>query len=337
LVIPTSSVAVLLLLLVAFVCLGSWANTFKMAGPRWRFELYSIDFGFGAFLVALIACFTLGMLGSELSFADRMLVAGRTKQAWAIIGGALFNLGNMLLIAAISLLGMGAAFPLTVGLALVIASLFSFRGPNLWFVGCGTLLMAATVVLSAVACRSRNKPTSSKTIGRNQTGQITKGILVSALAGLPWGIVYPIVSTATAGDFGLGAYAGILMISIGVVGSTVLFNVYFMKIAINGGPINLSAYFRGTRRQHILGITGGVIWAIGALAALLAVSAPSYIELNPALTFILPVASVLLASLWGLATWKENAGAPARARSSLTLAGVSLACGLVLLGFGFTR
>ena len=100
-VLPTTWLSALFFLVLSFICLGSWANTFKASGSRWRFELFSIDFAVGALIFSLLAAYTLGTLGADLGFSDRMLVAGRTNQALGIAAGALFALGNMLLLAAV--------------------------------------------------------------------------------------------------------------------------------------------------------------------------------------------------------------------------------------------
>ena len=99
-VLPTTYISALLLLVLSFICLGSWVSTFKLAGPRWRFELFCIDFAIGAAALSAIAAFTLGSLGSDLGFTDRMLVAGHLAQVFLIAAGFIFNLGNMLLLAA---------------------------------------------------------------------------------------------------------------------------------------------------------------------------------------------------------------------------------------------
>ena len=145
-ILPTTYGSTLLLLLVSFVCWGLWINTFKLAGPRWRFELYSIDFAVGVALVSLLAAFTLGSLGSDLAFSDRLLVAGRASQAFVMGAGFLFNLGNMLLLAAVSLLGISGAFPIAIGLAVIISSMLLFGGTNASFLISGLVLMVAAVL-----------------------------------------------------------------------------------------------------------------------------------------------------------------------------------------------
>lgn len=154
-ILPETYLPVLLILLASLVCLGSWINTFKATGAKWRFELFSIDFSIGGIIVVVVAAFTLGTLGSDLAFSDRMLVAGRTAQALALIAGAVFNLGNMLLLAAVGLLGISTAFPLTIGVALIVSSCFHFRPANLIFIIVGIILMVVAAVFEIRSARLR--------------------------------------------------------------------------------------------------------------------------------------------------------------------------------------
>lgn len=149
---PVSSTAVLSLLILSFLCLGCWINMFKATG-RWRFELFAIDFSVGAMAVVLAAALTLGTLGSDLAYSDRILVAGRTAQALAVVGGAVFNLGNMLLLASVSLLGISTAFPLTIGVALVVNSVFHFHSGNVVYLLLGIVIMLAAIVFEVRSAR----------------------------------------------------------------------------------------------------------------------------------------------------------------------------------------
>jgi glucose uptake protein len=156
-ILPVTYASVLVLLLVSLLCLGSWINTFKAAGggTRWRFELFALDFSVGAMVVLLIAASTLGTLGSDLAYSDRILVAGRTAQALAVIAGAVFNLGNMLLLAAVSILGISTAFPLTIGVALVVNSCFHFRPGNILYLLLGIVIMMAAIIFDVRSARLR--------------------------------------------------------------------------------------------------------------------------------------------------------------------------------------
>src|SRR4051794_15514662 len=108
-ILPTTYATAMLLTILSMICWGSWANTFKMT-KKWRFDLFYFDFSLGLLLTGVIAAFTLGSMGDDLSFTDNLLIAGKRHVAYAIAAGVIFNLANMLLIAAISLAGMAVAF-----------------------------------------------------------------------------------------------------------------------------------------------------------------------------------------------------------------------------------
>lgn len=348
-ILPTTFVSALILLLLSFFCLGSWINTFKLAGTRWRFELFYIDFAFAALVFCVIAAFTVGTMGSDVAFSDRMLVAGRGAQVFVIAAGFVFNLGNMLLISAVSLIGMAAAFPLSIGIALIVSSLFNFRSDNIFFLLAGIVLLIIAVILDGAACLSREaarlkiapapkaaagtprapvKPARLPRKGR-------KGLIVGVIGGILLGLFYPVTAKEIPGDFGLGPYAGVLLFAIGVLLSTIMFNFYFLNIAIEGGPLTFGAYFKGKPRQHLLGFAGGALWAAGTLCAALVDFTPQKNGLPPSLGLILPFASVLLVVLWGAFGWKEFASAPAGAKTSIAVTAVLFAAGLVLVSFGF--
>ncbi len=374
---PTTYISALLLLIASFLCLGSWPATFKVAGPRWRFELFSIDFAIGAALLSIIAAFTLGSLGSDLAFTDRMLVAGHAAQVFVIAAGFIFNLGNMLLLATASILGIAGAFPLSVGVALVVSSFFNFHGNNVLFLVSGIVLMLLAVALDGAACRMRDRRTgkahpvgkhpastaathssathaagqatvskaaahsSSKVVkpvaSKPKTRRTSKGLLLGALSGVALGLFYPVASRGMTGEFGLGPYAGMLLFSIGIFMSTIMFNFYFLNIAIEGEPLSFGAYFQGTAPKHFLGFAGGALWAGGMLAVALAMSVPEQAGLNRALAFILPMASVLLVILWGSIGWREFSTPSSEGRLSLGLSAAFFACSVILLGIGVVR
>lgn len=375
---PTTYISALLLLIASFLCLGSWPATFKLVGPRWRFELFAIDFAIGAALLSIMAAFTLGSLGSDLAFTDRMLVAGHAAQVFLIAAGFIFNLGNMLLLAAASILGIAGAFPLSIGIALVVSSFFNFHANNVLFLVFGIVLMLVAVLLDGSACRLRDRtapkarpvakhapattpgdartthvagPTTASKAPLYSKGKLvksaaskqkarrtTKGLLLGVLGGMALGLFYPVAARGMSGEFGLGPYAGMLLFSVGVFMSTIMFNFYFLNIAIEGEPLSFGAYFKGDAPQHFLGFAGGALWAAGMLAASLAISAPQEAGLSRALAFMLPIASVLLVILWGSIGWKEFAlPSSSGGKLPLGLSAAFFACSLILLGIGIVR
>lgn len=345
--IPSSSHAALLLLVVSFCALGSWANTFKATGSRWRFEWYSLDFSIGALLVGIVAAYTLGTIGGELSFSDRMLVAGYTKQAWELAGGVFFNVGNMLLLAAVSLLGLAAAFPLSIATALIVAALVNIRGHHSWLLAAGALVMLLAVysirkafgaLYQAIAIKPGTEvKTDARFRSKTPAQRGRRGMWIAILSGVPFGLVYGMISSSMQGDFGVGPYAGLLLFASGMVISTLFLNIFFLNVAITGPMSSHRPYRSGTMKQHLLGLLGGIIWAVGMLALFIAIYMLPQIELSPVIACVLPLASVLLMVFWGWAVWKEFPGEAVGARSALALGGLSYACGLVLLGFGFGR
>ncbi len=337
--IPTTSSSALLLLLLSFICLGSWANLFKLTGTRWRFELFYFDFAIGVLALAVIAAYTLGSSG-ELAFSDRMLVAGRTEQAWVVLAGLIFNLGNMLLVAAISLVGMSLAFPISAATALLIWSCFDLRANNAALLSIGILLMLLAVLLGASAGlkreqRGRENP-NKRALHKQGSRKSTKGVIAGILGGIALGLCFPIAAGSMDPEYGLGPYAGILLFGIGIFLSTIVFGVYFMRIAIEGGSLRFNDYLRGKWQKHILGWAGGVVFLAGALAAAVISAAPSTSGISPAGRFIVPLASVLLAMLWGIAAWKDLKGLPASGRLLVAFMAVSFAGGLVAIGFAVT-
>jgi glucose uptake protein len=312
----------------------------KLAGSRWRFELFYIDFAIGVLLLSLIAAFTLGSLGSELAFTDRMLVAGRGAQAFVVAAGFIFNLGNMLLVGAASLIGIAAAFPLSIGLAIVIGSLFNFGPANTVSLASGIAIMIVALLLDGIACRSRDHSslttaaptpkTPAKASLRARTRKTAKGLILAIIGGIILGFFYPVAARGLNGDFGVGPYAGLLLFSLGLLVSTVIFNFYFLNIAIEGGPLTLGAYTRGHARQHFWGLAGGALWAVGALAAALARSVGPQIALNPVPGVLLPLASVLLVMFCGALAWKEFGGAPANSKVCFVVMACLFGCALFL-------
>src|SRR5258706_12233822 len=108
---PSSLSLALLMMITSAVCWGSWANTYKGV-KNYRFELFYWDYAVGIFLVSLVLAFTMGSTGNDAhSFLNNVRAADTSNIKNAMIGGALFNLANLLLVAAIDMAGLAASFP----------------------------------------------------------------------------------------------------------------------------------------------------------------------------------------------------------------------------------
>jgi glucose uptake protein len=329
-VLPTTYFSTLCILIFSMVCWGSWANALKLTGPRWRFELFYFDYSFGVLLASVLAAFTFGMIGGDMNFQDRILVAGHLKQAYAFLGGIIFNLANMLLVAAIDVAGLAVAFPIGIGLALIIGVVWNYfldpRGnPALLFLGLA--LVIAAILVDARAHFARDAVTG--TARRNR--RAGRGIVISIISGILMGTFYPVVEKGMGGELGLGPYSAALLFSVGVFVSTFAFNIFFMNVPIRGDRVRFKNYFLGRPRWHFLGIAGGVVWAAGAISNFVAASAPPEVNVGPAISLAIGQCATLVSVLWGLLLWKEFAGTGPAVRALITAMLVLFAGGLALL------
>ncbi len=346
-IVPTTHTIALLLTILTLFGWGSWATAYKAAG-KWRFELFYYDFAFGVVLVAVVAAFTLGSLGNELSFTDNFLIAGKLKMGLAICSGLLINMACILLLAAVSVAGVSVALPLSFGVALVLSVIWNaidgHRGNTpLWV--CGVALVSIAVALGALAWAvdaPRHKPAFDdapppgargvqRVRHRRLTG--TKGILLSVASGVALGVFYPLTAWSQTGDNGLGPYSLLILLAGGLFVSTFIYNIYFLNLPVQGPSIGMTEYFHGTVKQHILGLAGGAAWCVGAMAFLIVQSLPRHANAGAAGVALLQAAP-LLAALLGLLAWKEFQDAGPGARRLVAAMLLFYAGGLVLVSWG---
>jgi len=331
-VLPDTYTTTLLITILSMICWGSWANTQKLSG-KWRFELFYFDYTFGLLLAAIVAAYTFGTLGFDgFLFTDDLMRAGRRNLAYGFAGGVVFNLANMLLVAAISVAGMSVAFPVGIGLALVIGVVWNYAinpqgNADLLFIGVAVVLVA--IVVDAMAYRIHAGAKAVEEVKAGRTAKLVpkvswKGVLLSLASGLLMGAFYPLVELGKAGDTGLGPYAIAVVFALGVFVSTFVFNLFFMNLPIQGPPVEILDYFKGTWKQHLLGLAGGVIWATGTISNFVAASATPEVPVGPAISYAMGQGATLISALWGLLVWREFRDASVR---------VKLLLGLMLLLF----
>ena len=310
---------------ITMICWGSWANTQKFSSNNWRFELYYWDYGIGVFLSSLLLAFTMGSMGSGgRSFVDDMLQADTTNLYSAVMGGVLFNVANILLVAAIGIAGMAVAFPVGIGLALVIGVITNYlENPNgnINLISVGVLLIVLAIILNALAY----KDVLGSTKG-------SKGLLLSLFAGALMGFFYKYVAASMASNFAepemgkLSPYSALFMFSVGLLGSNFVFNSLQMKFPFQGHSLTFSTYFKGSARDHFMGILGGLIWFIGMAFSIIASE-----KAGPALSYGLGQGATLVAAIWGIFIWKEFKEVPAKTKLKLNLMLILYALGLALL------
>jgi glucose uptake protein len=259
----------------------------------------------------------------------------------------------MLLVAAISVAGMAVAFPVGIGLALIIGVIWNYvlnpQG-NLILLALGVALVMVAIVVDALAYRahattrplveataaagtsrgtSRQRTQPAKPVTTRKGG--AKGILLSLLSGVLMGSFYPLVEVSKTGDLGLGPYSVAVIFGIGVFVSTFVFNIYFMNLPVEGEPVALYQYFQGSLRQHALGIAGGMIWCAGAIANFVAASSPKSVQVGPAISYAIGQGATMVSALWGLLVWHEFKGAAPKVRLLLGLMLLFFVAGLALL------
>ena len=176
-ILPQSYNAALLLMILSMLCLGSWAVTFKLAG-KWRFELYYFDYAFGVMLAAVAIALTVGSMGWDgFSLFDDIAHAGRRQLLFGFLAGAIFNLANMLLMAAIAVGGLAVAFPIGFGVAIIGAVLMNYADTpsgNAMLLYAGCLLILLAVILDSAAYRLRAVARHEDSAKAGRTKKLTR-------------------------------------------------------------------------------------------------------------------------------------------------------------------
>jgi glucose uptake protein len=317
---PDSLGIALLMMITSAICWGSWANTYKGV-KNYRFELFYWDYAVGIFLVSLILALTMGSTGHDSSsFLNNVRAADTAAIVYALIGGALFNLANLLLVAAIDMAGLAVAFPIAIGIALVVGVVLSYALQPKGHAG----LLAAGVMCALIAVILDGKAYGSLT----QTGRTVsrKSLIVCVVSGVLMGLWAPFMTRAMTQGNALGPYSGAVFLTLGALLSCFLWNIYFMKHPLVGEPVSFSGFFRGPSSGHLLGILGGFIWGIGTVFNLVAASFTGV-----AISYAIGQSAPMVAALWGIFAWKEFAGAGSRAKLYLVLMFVSYGLAILLV------
>jgi len=295
------------LCVITMLCWGSWANTTKLTTKTWRFELLYWDYGFGILITTLLLAFTLGSNGNEgRSFMNDINQADTSNMLSAFIGGVIFNLANILLVAAIGIAGMSVAFPVGIGIALVLGVVVNYisvpQGNPVLIFG-GVALIALAIILNARAYQKLQTTTEG--------GVSKKGLILSVVSGCLMGLFYKYVAGSMVTDFSipeagkLTPYTALVIFAVGIVISSFVFNTIQMKRPFSGASVSFTDYFKGLTKDHLIGILGGVIWCIGMSLSIIASG-----KAGPAVSYGLGQGATVVAALWGIYVWKEFDKAP---------------------------
>ncbi|HXW56469.1 MAG TPA: GRP family sugar transporter [Candidatus Cybelea sp.] len=304
---PASFGRALGMMIATAICWGSWANTYKGV-KDYRFELFYWDYAIGIFLFSLAYAFTLGSSGHDAwSFASNVQTADVSNIGWAVLAGVIFNLANLLLVAGIDMAGLAMAFPVSIGIALVVGVVLSYAQQPRGGVG----MLSAGVICAIVAVVLDGKAYGQLSAGRAIS---RKSIAVCVISGVLMGLWAPFSTRALTHGHALSPYAVVVFLTLGGLGSCFVWNVYFMRKPLRGEPVGFGGFFRAPASAHILGLLGGLVWTTGTVFSLVAAS-----YTGVATSYAIGQSAPMVAALWGIFAWKEFRGANSRAKAFLIL------------------
>lgn len=307
----TSYSVAVVMCVITMICWGSWANTQKLASKGWGFQLFYWDYSLGILLFTLLLGLTMGSIGDT----GRGFIADIAQANWepvksALLGGIIFNLSNILLVVAIDIAGMAVAFPVGVGLALVLGVITTYMEKpegNVAMLATGVALVVLAIIVDALAYK--------KLGGAKKSATPIKGIIVSIVAGCLMGFFFSYVVAAMGSiDKATGVveagkltpYTATFFFALGIFISNFVFNVWMMLKPLSGSPVGLTDYFtKGNLKLHLIGMLGGAIWCCGTSFSFIASDAA-----GPALSYGLGQGATMVSALWGVFVWKEFKGAP---------------------------
>lgn len=319
---PGSYAVALLMMLVGMFCWGSWANSIKLA--KWRFELFYWDYSLALFLTSVAVGLTLGSSFGSETYLQNLLSADRSAWLYAALAGIVWNLGNVLLTAGVGMVGIAVAFPVAVGMSLVLGVIGSYilapRGnPILLFAG--VLLVFFAVGVNSLAYRSAasSRPKVSK-----------GGLLICVASGVLFSGFGPLLTKAFSTTHSLGPYGVISLFTLAALASTVPIMIYMMRHPVEGALLGWADYSKGSASQHFSGLLGGLVWTLGMTCLFV----PQKM-VGTALAYAIGMSCPLIAALWGVFIWREFRGAPRRSQALLAVMFALYCGGLVFQTMSF--
>lgn len=303
---------------VTMMCWGSWGNTQKLAAKNWRYELFYWDYVIGMLVFSIVIALTMGSFGEYgRPFVSDISQASVTNLVSVVFGGVIFNASNILLSASTSLAGLSVAFPLGVGLSLVLGTVINYIGApkgNPWILFIGVFLIIVAIICNGVA---------SGKLSKEDTGNVNnrKGIILAIVAGVLMSFFYRFVAAAM--DLNnfvepeqgmLTPYSAIVVFSFGVFFSNFIFNTFVMKHPFTGVPVTYKEYFAGSFKTHLTGILGGAIWCLGTAFSYIASG-----QAGAAISYALGQGAPMIAAVWGVFIWKEFRGSDRSIKALLAI------------------
>ena len=221
---------------------------------------------------------------------------------------------------------MAVAFPIGVGLALVLGVISNYlgyagRNPVSAVRGCG-LCGGRHPAFRRVVQPTARAGAADDGKGHRHLGRrgITHGVLLSLRRCLNVGRLH------RPGAGKLGPYTAIVAFAVGLLASNFLWNTLVMMRPFVGEPVPFGITSQGDVRLHLIGMLGGAIWNLGMSLSIIAAGAAGF-----AISYGLGQGATLVAALWGVFIWKEFRSAPAGTSPLLALMFGAFVVGLTLI------
>lgn len=328
--------------IVGLLLWGLWATTWKMAG-KWRFELYTVDFGLGAFIATLALCFTVGFFTADITFLDNLAIVRIKQIGFPLLAGILAGLGILMLMGAISLAGLAVGLTAGMGTAITVGAIWSyflFPKSNPVFLFSGGAILLVAILLAAYAFKmaqskkNEGLPLQPSVVSKRPPvvrHHASKAVVLAALSGIFLGCIHPLLTVTQTYEVEMGPFAILFLFGVAILLSCLIFNVYFFNLPVEGKILSMRDYFKSPGKQHAMGFLGGAIWTAALAAYLVLLTSPFGLAPVAASSYAAALGASVLSAAAGLAIWGELGDAPDRARIFLLLSLPALLTGAILV------
>ena len=308
---------------------GSWPSLQKMNKNPWPFQYFYWDYIVGFLIISTVLAMTLGSYGDYgREFIEDLLQADYLYLCLALLGAVIWNLGNICIFIAIQIAGMAIAFPIAIGLSLILGVVLNYLAQPIiyhpWLLFVGMVFIVIAILFDGKAYRLI-EPQSA-------CANYKKGILISIISGILFGLFYLFFAQAMATNFKmptpghLTPYTALFIFASGAFFSNILFNSVIMKKPMIGNVLDYRTYFKSVLMHHSYGVIAGVISGLGTYLSFIAFGVS-----GAAISFGIGNGSTMIAALWGLLVWREFRNAPKIALLYMLLMLVFYIVGLVFI------
>jgi len=322
---PSSYATALVLMLTSMVCWGSWPNFLKKL-PGWRLEYFYIDYSLGFLITALVFGVTLGSGGpGEPGHWSLIAQAPLREAAFAVLGGFIWNFGNILLLIGIMIAGISVAYPIAAVPAIVLGI-----GGSYWLQPVGNpWLLGSSVVLLLVAAQTT--AAAYRRLGGVSTAHRGRAIAISLIAGFLIGFFPPFVTAAISGDSRLDSYTVSTLFMLGACVTTAIAMPILVRRPLVGEAGDLGGYLQGGMVRHVLGLLAGAVWCTGTVF--------NYVSagmVGVAISVGIGSGAPMIGALWGVFVWREFEHGPAASKAFITAAMLLYTAGVAAMSVAYT-